>query len=54
MVESRQRCPNSSRIRTCFQILVEFGHSRNSDGQIPFYHIYVFSKFSTGISEFGQ
>ena len=39
MVEIRQRCPNSSRISTCFQILVEFGHCRNSDGEILFVEI---------------
>ncbi len=39
IVEIRQRCPNSSRISTCFEILLEFGHWRNSDGEIPYAEI---------------
>ncbi len=39
LLEIRQSCPNSTRISACFKILLQFGHWRNSDGEILFVEI---------------
>ncbi len=39
LLEIRQSCPNSTTISTCFKILLQFGHCRNSDGEILFVEI---------------
>ncbi len=46
LLEIRQICRNSTRILTCFKILLQLGHCRNSDGEMLIVEIIQNQKMS--------